>query len=336
MVDLTHDEYTDYLYRVVAQNTVGYLDAEPLLPGSVGFPDLTVQSVSLMVTVLNPPKAPSNLSATLAFGPVVTLNWTDNATTETGFVIERAQNGGAFAQIGTVGANITTYVDTTVPTIQQGATFRYQVKAVNAIGSSLYSNTAQVVVPAPPNAPTLLSATLQQGPQINVTWRDNSNNETGFIVERFDGLNWTQIGTAPQHNGNGNMTFLDTTALPGSTYTYRVAARNLFVKAYSNTLSVSIPALPATPTIATIIAVRQGNNERVTVTWNNVTGETGYTIQWNTTGIFPPVSGSGSVGANVTTFTTGTIARQTWYFRVGAFNTAGTVWSAVVPVAAAP
>ena len=65
LLDPTHDEYTDYLYRVVAQNTVGYLDAAPPLPGSVGFPNLTVQSVSATVLVLNPPKAPTGLTATL-------------------------------------------------------------------------------------------------------------------------------------------------------------------------------------------------------------------------------------------------------------------------------
>jgi hypothetical protein len=36
------------------------------------------------------------------------------------------------------------------------------------------------------------------------------------------------------------------------------------------------------------------------------------------------------------TFTTGTIARQAWYFRVGATNAAGTSWSTPIQVAAAP
>jgi hypothetical protein len=74
----------------------------------------------------------------------------------------------------------------------------------------------------------------------------------------------------------------------------------------------------------------------VTLTWSNVAGETGYTIQWSTDPAFATVAGSGSVGADVTTFTSPTIARQLWYFRVGAFNASGTSWSAPSQVAAAP
>jgi hypothetical protein len=73
----------------------------------------------------------------------------------------------------------------------------------------------------------------------------------------------------------------------------------------------------------------------VTLTWNNVANETGYTIQWSNNN-FATVSGTGSVGANATTFTTGNIARQAWSFRVGAFNPAGTSWSVPIALAAAP
>jgi len=329
--DATYDPYMDFQYRVVAQNTIGY---------GAEFMQMTVQSVSDPVVVLNPPKAPSNLTATLAFGPQITLNWQDNANNETGFIVERAINGGAFAQIATVDANTVTYVDSTgLP----ATTYRYQVKAVNALGSSSYSNIVQVVVPAAPNAPTNLVATLQAGPQVSLTWRDNApngaNSETGFIVERStDGVNFSNLVTLPartQGNGTGNVTYVDTSVVLNNTYTYRVTAINAFVKsAYSNTVEVLV-ALPAAPTILTATAVRQGNNERVTVTWTDVTGETGYTIQWSTTN-WGAIAGSGNVGANITTFTTGNIARRIWYFRVCATNLLGTVCSVPVLVPAAP
>ena len=97
----------------------------------------------------------------------------------------------------------------------------------------------------------------------------------------------------------------------------------------------STPVLPPAPGILTATAARQGNRERVTLTWNDVAGETAYTIQWSANN-FATISGSGSVGANVTTFTTGNIARQVWSFRVGATNAAGTAWSTSVSVGAAP
>ena len=78
---------------------------------------MTVQSVSRPAAASTPPAAPTNLTATLQAGPQVSLTWTDNATNETGFVVERSTNGGAFTQIATAPArnntgNVT-YVDTT-------------------------------------------------------------------------------------------------------------------------------------------------------------------------------------------------------------------------------
>ena len=41
------------------------------------------------------PAAPTNLTAAIAScGPQVNLSWTDNATNENGFVIERSADGG--------------------------------------------------------------------------------------------------------------------------------------------------------------------------------------------------------------------------------------------------
>ena len=74
LADPTYDPFTDYQYRVVAKNTVGYLDGA----GPAGFQEMTVQSVSDPLTVLNPPAAPTNLTAAMQAGPQVLLNWTDD------------------------------------------------------------------------------------------------------------------------------------------------------------------------------------------------------------------------------------------------------------------
>ena len=42
------------------------------------------------------------------------------------------------------------------------------------------------VVPVP-TAPSNLAAQLISGTQVNLTWTDNSTNETGFIIEEKDG-----------------------------------------------------------------------------------------------------------------------------------------------------
>src|SRR5882724_1773994 len=54
------------------------------------------------------PAAPSNLTATAVSSSQINLAWTDNASNETGFKIERCQNAGCsnFAEITTIGANV--------------------------------------------------------------------------------------------------------------------------------------------------------------------------------------------------------------------------------------
>ncbi|MGD1031461.1 MAG: immunoglobulin domain-containing protein [Opitutaceae bacterium] len=74
-----------------------------------------------------------------------TLNWQNNDTSgdETGFSIERSDSGGAFVQIATVPASVTTYQDTST---SNGVIYAYRVCSYNSNGNSGYTN---VVTNAP-------------------------------------------------------------------------------------------------------------------------------------------------------------------------------------------
>ena len=87
----------------------------------------------------DPPSAPANLSATAISAAQINLTWTDNADNESGFYIERSPNGTNWTQIAAVGANATSYADTTV---SPDTTYYYRVRAFNGSGASGYSNTA--------------------------------------------------------------------------------------------------------------------------------------------------------------------------------------------------
>jgi len=107
-----------------------------------------------------PPLAPSGLGATAISSSQINLAWTDNATNETGFKIERCQGTGctSFAQIATVGANVTTFNNTG---LTGSTSYTYQVRATNSGGDSGYSSppaTATTQV-APPVAPSNLTGT---------------------------------------------------------------------------------------------------------------------------------------------------------------------------------
>jgi predicted phage tail protein len=156
-------------------------------------------------------------------------------------------------------------------------------------------------------------------------------------VERsIDGVTFTQIATAPARNNTGGVTFVDVLVSLGTTYTYRVAAVNAGgSSAYSNLASITV-SVPADPTNLSATAVRQGTNERVTLTWSDVaTNESGYTVQRSADPTFNTGVTTTTLAAGTTTYITGNIARTTWYFRVRAFNALGTsAWvSVTVPPA---
>jgi len=95
--------------------------------------------------------------------------------------------------------------------------------------------------------------------------------------------------------------------------------------AYSNLGSWVPTAPPAAPSNLTATAAIQGNNARVTLTWtDNADSESGFTIQRATNPTFTTGLVTSNVAANVTTFTTGNVARNTaYYFRIWASNVAG-------------
>jgi fibronectin type 3 domain-containing protein len=82
------------------------------------------------------PAAPTNLVATAPSTRRVHLAWTDNATNETGYTVERCKGSTctAFAKVASLGANATAYDDTSV---RSGTTYRYRVVAVNSAGRSV-------------------------------------------------------------------------------------------------------------------------------------------------------------------------------------------------------
>lgn len=203
-----------YYYRVAARNVVGdtFDYSAPNATIRALFPTQTfdsgysnVGSADVAVTVIN---APTQLAATLLNNPLrIRLNWLDNATNNTAFVIQRSDNGGAFVEIARVGANAQAYADSTVV---RNHVYVYRVTAVDANGSS--STYAEVTASlAPPVAPTNLAGTLTSRNRVTLTWTDNSNNESRFQIERATnatftaGLVRTNVGANTTTTSIGNL-----------------------------------------------------------------------------------------------------------------------------------
>jgi hypothetical protein len=265
------------------------------------------------------------LQAVLAAGPAVNLTWQDNSNNETNFRVERRVLNGNFAALTPVlGANITTFQDTTA---SDGTAYEYRVFAVNAAGDSLPSKTASVTTPLAP--PSLLSAAVSALPPLAVVlnWTDNSVAETGFTIQRATNNAFT-AGLTTFTVAANTTTFVNNNAglAANTTYFYRVQANNGTPSAWSNTASVitSAPTRPQNPVVSNI------QRNQVTLSWTDLSNnEGGFTVQLATNNGFSQNVRNIDVAANTTSITiTGLNANTRYYFRVRAYNGAGTSqWS---------
>ena len=305
------DANVRYWYRVVAFNGVG----------PSGYSN---ESSGILAT----PNAPSALSASPAAGNSITLNWTDNSADEQGFNIERAPDvggvPGAYTQIASVGANVHTYSNTGLPV---NVRYWYRVAAYDAVGPSGYSNEASAIL-STPNAPSALSGVGISSTQINLSWTDNSTDETGFRIERAPDVGgvagaYAEIVTV----GANVVNYSNTGLVTATTYWYRVRAYNgNGTSAYTTDVSVATAAaVSGTPSGLTATAA---SGTRINLAWiDNSTNEQGFRIERA-----PDVSGApgtfaqiASVGANVTTYgNTGLTNGTGYWYRVRAYNAAGT------------
>jgi FtsP/CotA-like multicopper oxidase with cupredoxin domain/fibronectin type 3 domain-containing protein len=122
-----------YRYRVAAVNSGG----------------TSTFATSNLVTVPAPPPAPSGLTGSASPSgnkANVSLSWTDNASTETGFELQRATNASFTVGLTTttVGANTVTNGQTG---LYRGVTYFFRVRAANNGGTSAWSNVFTVVTP---------------------------------------------------------------------------------------------------------------------------------------------------------------------------------------------
>jgi fibronectin type 3 domain-containing protein len=159
------------------------------------------------------------------------------------------------------------YTDLTAPA---GSVVKYQVIAVNAAGAqslaaSTSINLAGYTAPAPtqaPAAPATLTATDNSATQVTLGWSAVIG-ASSYIVQRqaTGDATWTTLSAAFT---NGT-TFVDTSALPSTNYTYQVAAQNSvgtssFTQAQTTTIAATTGAyqsadISSTPAGSTIVNV---------------------------------------------------------------------------------
>ena len=125
-----------------------------------------------------PPAAPTNLKATTTGTSTTTLTWSDQSNNEDGFKIERKTGSGSFSEIGTAGANATSFNDTG---LDPSTVYTYQVRAFTSSANSAYSNTSS----------TETSSGIVANPSTNIALNKSGSasttNSSYPVTNAFDG-----------------------------------------------------------------------------------------------------------------------------------------------------
>jgi len=273
-------------------------------------------------TTTDLPAAPSNLTARVSSPNQVSLSWTDNSSNELLFRLRRRMlSDGVWIDQPPVEQNTISYLDNTVV---PGTTYFYSVTSINGAGTSAASNEVSVTTGGneslPPNPPGNLVASIVSPTIVSLNWSDNSNNETGFRVQRriSGSSSWTELLQVP-----ANTTFVqDSQAVGGQNYSYRIIAFNVIGdSSASNEASVSTPAVPSTPTA---LRVTLDSPTSVVLNWtDNSANESGFRI-WRRVGLTGSFAEIGTTGQNQTVFQNANLVPNTTYtYRVTAFNSQG-------------
>ena len=180
------------------------------------------------------------------------------------------------------------------------------------------------VVPLPPSE---LKVTLVSGEQVDLSWKDNSTNETGYKIERkTDSGNFTEIGST----ATDVTTFSDKTLSLNTNYTYRVYSLNQVGKSisYSNEVTIKTFNVPTLTTTAITEIVASGAKSGGTVSSDGGSGIIARGVVWGTstnptTSLNTKTSDGTGVGAFQSAIT-GLAPNTKYYVRAYATNSVGT------------
>ncbi|MEY4747927.1 MAG: hypothetical protein RIQ60_141 [Pseudomonadota bacterium] len=302
-------------------------------PGIVTVTSSAGGSASALVRVMasTPPAAPTGLALRSATAATVTLAWTDTSSNETGFRVYATNPAGTRVLAATVGANTSSAV---VSGLAPATAYTFQVEAFNTAGSSALASLSASTL-ALPTAPGAVSASLSTTTTrgINLSWIDNSSDETSFQILRATAVGgpYTQVASVAAAAGTGIRNAIDTNGPPaaGTTYFYQVVAvRGTDSSAPATSSGLTTPSAPTSAGSVTPVAV---SATQVNISWTDRSAnETGFQVwrRTGTTGTFAAVSAV--LPANTTSWSdTSAVGGTQYFYRVDTSNWAATAPSAV-------
>jgi titin len=205
-------------------------------------------------------------------------------------------------------------------TVDDVAVYNRTLTAAQVANHNSAGRSATAPVPA---APTNLTATAPGATGIDLAWKDNAVNETGYVLERSATSTFTSVTSrsfAPDV-----VTFSDTGLAPGTTYYYRVKATGTSGdSSWSNAVSATTVATTTVPTAPTSLVATASGTSTVDLTWTDTSSnETGFVLERSTSAAFSGAT-SRTLAAGTTSATeTGLAPATTYYFRLKATGSGG-------------
>jgi fibronectin type 3 domain-containing protein len=310
-------------YSIDIPGTIGNQSAYVGFTGGTGGLTATqdVLTWTYVPTAATSPNAPSGLGATPASATSVNLTWTNNATNQVGFHLDRATDSGFTQNLitETLPASPDSYTDTAAG-LMAGGTYYYRIRAYNSAGDSGNSTPpASVTIPLPPPVPTNASVTNVTTSGAHLQWTDNAGHQCqGYYIERRIGNsgNFTTVATLPPTSRTPPDSYFydDTNLMAGTSYQYEiicfnVSGNNGFASAAATTLTNPPSNVKATAGSAV-----------VTLNWTAPTGAVSYNVYRATT-----AGGEGTTpyatGITTTSYTDNAVTNgTTYYYTVTALN----------------
>ncbi|MEO1053662.1 MAG: fibronectin type III domain-containing protein [Bacteroidota bacterium] len=315
----------------IAANTTTYSDIE-LTPNTTYFYKIEAingsgssgqtAEVSATTDAIPVPAVPTNLTATAAGTDRINLTW-DDVATETSYTISRSTTSGTGFTVlaANIEINTTAYSDIE---LTANTTYFYKIEAINGSGSS--GQTVEVsattdAIPVP-SIPANFTATTAGIDQIDLSWDDVAT-ETSYTISRSttSGTGFTVLAANIEAN---TTTYSDIELAPNTTYFYKIEAINGSGSSGQTVEASATTGHTVVPSIPTNLTATAAGTDRITLNWDDVATDEGYTISRSTT------SGTGftvlasNIEINSTTYTDQELtANTTYFYKIEAINAAG-------------
>lgn len=199
---------TSYQHTGLTANTTYYYRVTSLASGGDSPPSSSINKTTLP----NVPAAPSGLSASANSTTQINLLWADNASNETGYIIDRSTDDVTYTNVTTTSAGVTSYSDTG---LTAGTTYYYHVRATNAGGDSTNASANVATNSNQPLPPAVFQKSIVDAGfgALMTTWKADETTRQGGTLAGWWPYNWfpydptfsgPPYGLAVPHHGSAN------------------------------------------------------------------------------------------------------------------------------------